>query len=578
MRPAAALPMALPEAAGSYWLQQQAINAAAVGVAVRAWQNSAGNPANWASALNFVVAAIKRAQTVAVLLAPKYVNSALSQLALPNEPLAVIDPSPLIGLSGVGLPFEDLYAKLPDRLALEAAQLADHFNIENIDHLLDEDITSPAIPDVRALSPSVVRDAMEITTLRLRTHVQTVISDTGRAAESLEIAVRPGIGYVRMLNPPSCKRCVVLAGKFYRWNVGFERHPGCDCRHIPADESVAGDLRVDPDEYFHSLSAADQDLVFTKAGAQAIRDGADISQVVNADQGMRVAQVYGRNLKITDQGVTKRGQAGRAFKARGRNASTTPRLMPSSIYQIADDRADAIRLLRMNGYLTDETPLARRSAAGSQRVDVPKALPDRESAPVPVPAGGSTDGPPPIKPPTPAAAAAGEPEGWSGHIKGYQHPHHTPTWTEDERVQRQNALGVVPAGEQLHQHEIETAEKLQAIGERLTWIRRGEPDTDGRRLPTNDFVWHTRDNVEVDTKSTTARYATIAGHIKGSVLRARDAGVVKDHFLIDIGEKALSEKLRRQLSRYNASGSPDRRIKGLWVLSAGVLIKVALDL
>src|SRR5690606_23965723 len=42
--------------------------------------------------------------------------------------------------------------------------------------------------------------------------------------------------YVRMLTPPSCSRCTVLAGRWYRKNAGFARHPGC----FPAGAMVSG--------------------------------------------------------------------------------------------------------------------------------------------------------------------------------------------------------------------------------------------------------------------------------------------------------------------------------------------------
>ncbi|MBK6887020.1 MAG: hypothetical protein IPH03_11745 [Tetrasphaera sp.] len=41
-------------------------------------------------------------------------------------------------------------------------------------------------------------------------------------------------GYIRVLSPPSCDRCSVLGGKWFKWNTGFARHPGCDCKHVPA--------------------------------------------------------------------------------------------------------------------------------------------------------------------------------------------------------------------------------------------------------------------------------------------------------------------------------------------------------
>lgn len=123
--------------------------------------------------------------------------------------------------------------------------------------------------------------------------IETQIPDAGRAADQVAIATaiprqrtrqkrKSQYGWVRMLTPPSCSRCVILAGKFYRWNEGFLRHPMCDCRHIPAIESISGDLTTDPQVYFDSLSTKDQDAWFGNANAEAIRSGADMARVVNA--------------------------------------------------------------------------------------------------------------------------------------------------------------------------------------------------------------------------------------------------------------------------------------------------------
>jgi hypothetical protein len=189
----------------------------------------------------------------------------------------------------------------------------------------------------------------------------TIIADTNRAAESAALTANESVeGYVRMLNPPSCSRCVILAGRFYRWNDGFERHPRCDCVHIPASEADLADLRVNPGLYFDSLSREEQDQIFTKAGAQAVRDGADLHQVVNARRGMNTAQQNPRGwipkgnlvrddlgLFVTTEGTTVRGLANAT--RRGRNA--VRRLMPESIYELARDRDDAIRLLRLHGFI-----------------------------------------------------------------------------------------------------------------------------------------------------------------------------------------------------------------------------------
>lgn len=179
--------------------------------------------------------------------------------------------------------------------------------------------------------------------------VLTQLSDTARSASVLGSAVRSTVtGYVRMLETPSCSRCVVLAGKFYRVNTGFQRHPKCDCRHIPSTENVAGDLRTDPDSYFGSLSRAEQDRAFTTAGAEAIRDGADVGKVVNARRGMNAAQtVTGRRRLV------KRDTLGRPMYTTTEGAKRgLVRLMPESIVGLAGgDRAELLRLLKSHGYI-----------------------------------------------------------------------------------------------------------------------------------------------------------------------------------------------------------------------------------
>lgn len=127
--------------------------------------------------------------------------------------------------------------------------------------------------------------------------------------------------------------------------------------------------------------------MFTKAGAEAIRLGADIGQVVNARRGaaglapagarltadegralrggreagrLETRDVFGRDLFITTEGTTTRGVAGvrlgakvDGVKAGGRYRSArAPRLMPESILQIAGrDRDEAVRLLKRFGFI-----------------------------------------------------------------------------------------------------------------------------------------------------------------------------------------------------------------------------------
>jgi len=189
--------------------------------------------------------------------------------------------------------------------------------------------------DMRGLM-SFAQNQNLVTPLQFDRMVLTQVRDAGRNGASVGIASRPRtVGYVRMIQGATCDRCAILAGSFYRYNTGFERHPFCDCIHVPASENTSGDLRTDPSKYFESLSPAEQDKSFTKAGAQAIRDGADMSQVVNARRGMSSAQVFGRDLKVTSE-------------SRG---AKKVRLMPESIYKISANRAESIRLLRLHGYI-----------------------------------------------------------------------------------------------------------------------------------------------------------------------------------------------------------------------------------
>lgn len=157
--------------------------------------------------------------------------------------------------------------------------------------------------------------------------------------------------YVRMVQPGACSRCIILAGTRYKRRDAFLRHPGCACTHVPVDENLADVPETDPKAYFDSLSAAEQDKAFTKAGAEAIRAGADMNQVVNARRGMSYAGVSSdgtrrgqKALPGTSEGATKRG----LFRA---TSPSGQRLMPEEIFRVAPDRAEAVRLLRENAYI-----------------------------------------------------------------------------------------------------------------------------------------------------------------------------------------------------------------------------------
>src|SRR5699024_10115829 len=109
----------------------------------------------------------------------------------------------------------------------------------------------------------------------------TLLADTIRGAEVVSGATRGGISFVRAIQPGACSRCAILAGRTYGSREVFLRHPGCLCTHLPVSPDMsdlaaqAEGYAVSAEEYFEELSRAEQDRIFTKAGAEAIRNGAD---------------------------------------------------------------------------------------------------------------------------------------------------------------------------------------------------------------------------------------------------------------------------------------------------------------
>jgi hypothetical protein len=185
----------------------------------------------------------------------------------------------------------------------------------------------------------------------------TVIADTSRGVVSTDIAQRPSLtGYVRMLNTPSCSRCVILAGKWFKWNEGFQRHPRCDCRHIPAQEGMAGDFTTDPYAYFNSLTEDDQNKLFKPtANSRQGKDLAKLNDKFTLNERLQLAGVS--NARTVRLG----GDIYRVENIRARGLGTTKSLSrygtpdfatPDQIFRRATSRSKAIEMLTQEGYIT----------------------------------------------------------------------------------------------------------------------------------------------------------------------------------------------------------------------------------
>jgi hypothetical protein len=189
----------------------------------------------------------------------------------------------------------------------------------------------------------------------LRLVANTQVADAARAAESVTISISSPVdpngkgvelGWVRVLNPPSCGRCVALAGKFFRWNQGFFRHPNCDCRHMAVTQANASPILTDPMIYFNSLTEQEQNRYFGTGQAEAIRNGAAIDRVINASRNSS-------SMYTADDGKRYTRELARKDGYYGIRKDQIRRPTPGQIYKDSkDDKAKAIALLRQFGYIT----------------------------------------------------------------------------------------------------------------------------------------------------------------------------------------------------------------------------------
>lgn len=290
--------MATLRAAEDYYRTQALLAVAAQRQARREWSQvrpeaiSAWNPVRLAQ---FVAAA----QLTAAKGADTYTDAALAEQGIDIDRTGTVNPVSFAGVAGDGRPLVTL---------------------------LDEPRIGALTAIGQGLAPAV---ALARAGTSLQVMALSAVQDAGRGAGGTALLARPRAdGWVRMLQLPSCSRCVVLAGKMFRYNTGFPRHPRCDCRHVPTSEDIAGDLTTDP----RAAIESGQVTGLSKADRRAIvDDGADPGQVINARRGM----------------TTQAGRKATTARARG-----GIRLRPEAIYAEAEGRADAIRLLKRFGYLT----------------------------------------------------------------------------------------------------------------------------------------------------------------------------------------------------------------------------------
>lgn len=306
-----------PPAVVEHYQRMQSLQVLGIAAARRSWKRVSPEHIreSWAEAVDEYVDVLEGLQYRAAAAGSSYGAQTLAQSSgVYRPPAGFVDPAGFVGVAPSGAPL---------RAAAQAPVVGSL--------LLIKQGADPA---------SALRSGLA----QLQRLTRTAVADAGRTAAQADLASRRGVGYIRMVNPPACDRCILLAGRFFRWNNGFRRHPNCDCVHVPStkqalDAAGVEGLVLDPDAYFDSLSEAEQDRVFGRANAEAIRSGADMGRVVNARRGM---SVNGQTTTALTGG--RRGRA-EYFAERG------GRLTPEGIFAQAGSREEAVALLKEHGYM-----------------------------------------------------------------------------------------------------------------------------------------------------------------------------------------------------------------------------------
>lgn len=202
--------MTATEVASEHHRQRQELVAAAAAVAVEMWEDTDPEDlsGSWSRRLVELLAVLAGAQRSAARPADAYVDAVLAEEGVTPRRIEVgpvsegdrqpgsVRPEALSGIASDGRPLATL---------LQAPVVAAKVAIAG-GHTLER-----AMATGQATAEMVVR---------------TQVADAGRVADGIAITTRERTGWVRMLMPPGdCSRCIILAGRWYRWNAGFARHP-----------------------------------------------------------------------------------------------------------------------------------------------------------------------------------------------------------------------------------------------------------------------------------------------------------------------------------------------------------------
>lgn len=314
--------------------------------------------ASWATVAPAIVQQSNAAQLAAAKTSDRYTSSLSREYGFAQESSHII-PTSFVGVDGSG---------------------------RSMESLLHGAVTTTK----QAVSAGMSRSlSFEAGAVFLAAMMKTGLADLSRSADMVSATGKGYTRYVRVVNPGACSRCAQLAG-IGSYKTAFKRHPACRCTTAPilndVTQAPAGFYDT-PEDYFESLSEREQDRVFTKGGAEAIRSGASVSDVVSARRGASgittsrgigrgTVPNSGRRIQRTRIGTNTDGSPVMGYTTtegtyRGTfrrtqdrigfgsqridgnrySASARTRLMPETIVSLTDDLATRQMLLRDAGYL-----------------------------------------------------------------------------------------------------------------------------------------------------------------------------------------------------------------------------------
>jgi hypothetical protein len=293
-----------PESAQRHYRNRRALTNAASADARRRWNliDPANISGSWTRQSAALTVTVSGAQAAAVTSADPYVQATLATQGTPSTAEYAVAAMALAGVTADGRDLRSL-------------------------------LFQPAITSLMAIKDGQDTDrSLAVGLSQLDTIVRTEVADAGRTADQIATTTHGADGYVRLTVGPTCNRCLILAGRWYRFSRGFERHPNCDCVMVPAGEG--DEPLTNPEAIYRDLSPDERTKAgWSQAEQKAIDLGADIIAVTNIHRKGSLYTAGGRQF---------------AREAAGKR----PRITPRQIFiEAGDNRAEAIRLLKLHRYI-----------------------------------------------------------------------------------------------------------------------------------------------------------------------------------------------------------------------------------